>query len=70
MQFEGKKKVDFQMFEKETDPRSPPDALQDIFILALASKKGEIHYYKLDQVLTQTERMEDAPLKGKAQHVK
>lgn len=51
MQFEGKKKVDFQMLEKEIDPRSPPDVIEDIFILALVSKKGEIHYYKLDELL-------------------
>jgi hypothetical protein len=48
MQFEVKKKVNFQIFDKEEECKTDKEIYEEIFILAIANKKGEVYYYRLD----------------------
>jgi hypothetical protein len=70
MQFDAKKKVDFQMFEREVDHRATVETFDEIFIMAVAHKKGEVNYYRLDQLLRTGECADILPLRGKMQRVK
>lgn len=58
------------MFEKEDEVVIMDDNFEDMFILAVANKKGEIYYFKLNELLRTFNIEERYALKGKMQRVK